>query len=147
MTRVCLAGVTGWVGKPLSAAILESDDLKLVAAAARRARGERVGDVTISSSDVARSLSSTHRAAVDSNLVAALVMALGRALQRLLRPARSVATLGIGAAGDLTRTRFRAPGRERLAPTASHRSASQRLAPEIVTLIQAIRCASPSPAI
>ncbi len=50
MTRVCLAGVTGWVGKPLSAAILESDDLKLVAAAARRARGERVGDVTISSS-------------------------------------------------------------------------------------------------
>jgi len=50
MTRVCLAGVTGWVGKPLSVAILESDDLKLVAAAARRARGERVGDVTISSS-------------------------------------------------------------------------------------------------
>ncbi len=50
MTRVCLAGVTGWVGKPLSAAILESDDLKLVAAAARSARGERVGDVTISSS-------------------------------------------------------------------------------------------------
>jgi len=50
MTRVCLAGVTGWVGKPLSAAILESDDLKLVAAAARSARGERVGDVAISSS-------------------------------------------------------------------------------------------------
>lgn len=50
MTRVCLAGVTGWVGKPLSAAILESDDLKLVAGAARSARGERVGDVTISSS-------------------------------------------------------------------------------------------------
>ncbi len=50
MTRVCLAGVTGWVGKPLSAAILESDDLKLVAAAARRAHGERVGDVTINSS-------------------------------------------------------------------------------------------------
>lgn len=37
MTRVCLAGVTGWVGKPLSAAILENDDLKLVAAAARSA--------------------------------------------------------------------------------------------------------------
>ena len=50
MTRVCLAGVTGWVGKPLSAAILESDDLTLVAAVARSARGERVGDVTISSS-------------------------------------------------------------------------------------------------
>ena len=42
---------------------------------------------------------------MDSNLVAALVMALGRAVQRLLRPARSGATLGIGAAGDLTRTR------------------------------------------
>ncbi len=42
---------------------------------------------------------------MDSNLVAALVMALGRAVQRLLRPARSGAALGIGAAGDLTRTR------------------------------------------
>jgi len=49
--------------------------------------------------------SETHGAAVDSNLVAALIIALGRAVRRLLRPARSGAKLMIGAAGDLTRTR------------------------------------------
>lgn len=42
---------------------------------------------------------------MDSNLVAALIIALGRAVRRLLRPARSGAKLMIGAAGDLTRTR------------------------------------------
>ena len=42
---------------------------------------------------------------MDSNLVAALIIALGRAVRRLLRPARSGATLMIGAAGNLTRTR------------------------------------------
>jgi putative transposase len=42
---------------------------------------------------------------VDSNLVAALIIALGRAVRRLLRPARSGAKLMIGAVGDLTRTR------------------------------------------
>ncbi len=42
---------------------------------------------------------------MDSNLAAALFIALGRALQRLLRPARSAAGVGIGAAWDLTRTR------------------------------------------
>ncbi len=42
---------------------------------------------------------------MDTNLVAALVIALGRALRRLLRPARSAAKLMVGAAGDLVRTR------------------------------------------
>ena len=42
---------------------------------------------------------------MDSNLVAALIIALGRAVRRLLRPARSGTKLMIGAAGDLTRTR------------------------------------------
>ncbi len=42
---------------------------------------------------------------MDSNLFAALIIALGRALRRLLRPARSEAKLMIGAAGELTRTR------------------------------------------
>jgi len=42
---------------------------------------------------------------VESNLAAALLIALGRALRRLLRPARSAAKLTIGAAGDLARTR------------------------------------------
>jgi hypothetical protein len=41
---------------------------------------------------------------VDTNLVAALIIALGRVLRRLLRPARSAANLTVGAAGDLTRT-------------------------------------------
>lgn len=47
MIRICLAGATGWVGAPLAAAIQESDDLRLVAAAARRAEGRRLGDLTI----------------------------------------------------------------------------------------------------
>ena len=42
---------------------------------------------------------------MDSNPVVALIIALGRALPRLLRPARSAANLMVGAAGDLTRTR------------------------------------------
>jgi len=39
------------------------------------------------------------------NSATALIVILARALQRLLRPARSAATVGIGAARDLTRTR------------------------------------------
>jgi len=50
MIRVCLAGATGWVGRPLAAAIDAADDLELVAAVARRARGERIGRVTIAGS-------------------------------------------------------------------------------------------------
>ncbi len=42
---------------------------------------------------------------MDSNLVAALITALGRALRRLLRPARAGANLMVGAAGGLTRKR------------------------------------------
>jgi len=42
---------------------------------------------------------------VDSNLVATLIIAIARAVRRLLRPARAGATAMIGAAGDLTRTR------------------------------------------
>lgn len=49
-TRVCLAGATGWIGKPLVAAIAKSGDLQLVAAVARRAAGETLDDVTISGS-------------------------------------------------------------------------------------------------
>ncbi len=50
MIRVCLAGATGWVGKPLSAAIQRSDDLILSAAVSRSRRGERIGDVVIAGS-------------------------------------------------------------------------------------------------
>lgn len=56
--RVCLAGVTGWIGKPLSIAIAEAADLSLVAAVSRSASGKRAAgvvgdnrlDVTISGS-------------------------------------------------------------------------------------------------
>ncbi len=42
---------------------------------------------------------------MDSNPVVALIIALGQAVRRLPRPARSAAKLMVGAAGDLTRTR------------------------------------------
>jgi 4-hydroxy-tetrahydrodipicolinate reductase len=50
MIRVCVAGVTGWVGVPLAAAIESAQDLELAAACARRARGTQVGKITISGS-------------------------------------------------------------------------------------------------
>ncbi len=50
MIRVTIAGVTGWVGKPLSEAIAEAPDLQLVAATARSAAGKRIGEVTIQAS-------------------------------------------------------------------------------------------------
>jgi 4-hydroxy-tetrahydrodipicolinate reductase len=48
--RVCVAGATGWVGKPLVEAIAKSDDLELVAAVARNSAGQRLGNVRISGS-------------------------------------------------------------------------------------------------
>jgi len=48
MIRVCLAGATGWVGRPLAEALQDSEDLALVAAVARRAKGERIAEVAIS---------------------------------------------------------------------------------------------------
>jgi 4-hydroxy-tetrahydrodipicolinate reductase len=42
MIRVCLAGATGWVGRPLAEAILASGDLELVAAVARKRAGEKL---------------------------------------------------------------------------------------------------------
>ena len=48
--RVCLAGATGWIGKPLAEAIRTSDDLQLVAAVARKSAGEKLGDVVIRAS-------------------------------------------------------------------------------------------------
>ena len=48
--RVCVAGISGWVGRPVAAAIDETDDLELVAGVARRAAGQRIGDATVSAS-------------------------------------------------------------------------------------------------
>ncbi|HVS30868.1 MAG TPA: 4-hydroxy-tetrahydrodipicolinate reductase [Thermoanaerobaculia bacterium] len=47
MLRVIVAGVTGWVGKPLAEEIQRADDLRLVGAIARGAAGQTFGDVTI----------------------------------------------------------------------------------------------------
>ena len=50
MIRVCVAGITGWVGRPVADAIDETDDLALVAGVARGASGQRIGDATVSAS-------------------------------------------------------------------------------------------------
>lgn len=41
--RICVAGATGWVGRPLVAAVRAADDLALVGAVARGAAGQDVG--------------------------------------------------------------------------------------------------------
>jgi 4-hydroxy-tetrahydrodipicolinate reductase len=79
MLRVTLAGVTGWVGKPLAQAIDQADDLELVAAVARRDAGGMVGSIRISGS-VAEALTVpsdvfvdyTSAAAVKENVLAAI---------------------------------------------------------------------------
>lgn len=45
MTKICMAGVTGWTGKAIAAGILDADDLTLTGALARKAAGLDVGDV------------------------------------------------------------------------------------------------------
>jgi 4-hydroxy-tetrahydrodipicolinate reductase len=42
--RVCIAGATGWVGKPLCIAVSEADDLSLVGAVSRTHKGRRLKD-------------------------------------------------------------------------------------------------------
>src|SRR3712207_6054517 len=42
--RVCIAGATGWVGRPLCAAVSEAEDLSLVGAVSRTHRGRRLRD-------------------------------------------------------------------------------------------------------
>ena len=43
--NVCVAGATGWVGKPLCAAVARSEDLALSGAVSRTHAGRRLGDV------------------------------------------------------------------------------------------------------
>jgi 4-hydroxy-tetrahydrodipicolinate reductase len=47
-TKICVAGVTGWVGRPLAAAIAASTDLQLVGAVSRTAKGQAIEGVTVS---------------------------------------------------------------------------------------------------
>lgn len=44
--KVCIAGATGWVGKPLSIAMAETSDLKLVGAVSRSQQGKNMRDIT-----------------------------------------------------------------------------------------------------
>jgi 4-hydroxy-tetrahydrodipicolinate reductase len=43
--NVCIAGATGWVGKPLCLAVSEAEDLRLVAAVSRTHKGRNLRDV------------------------------------------------------------------------------------------------------
>src|SRR5258705_4615028 len=43
--KVCIAGATGWVGKPLCLAVSEANDLTLVGAVTRTHKGQRLNDV------------------------------------------------------------------------------------------------------
>lgn len=43
--KVCVAGATGWVGKPLCLAVAGADDLSLVGAVSRTQQGRKLGDV------------------------------------------------------------------------------------------------------
>lgn len=45
MIRVCIAGATGWAGSELAKATLDTEDLRLVAAVARRTAGQELGVV------------------------------------------------------------------------------------------------------
>lgn len=44
MTKICMAGVTGWTGREIAAGILDADDLELSGALARKSAGLDVGD-------------------------------------------------------------------------------------------------------
>ena len=44
MIRICIAGVTGWVGKSLAAAVQAAPDFELVGAVSRKAAGARIAD-------------------------------------------------------------------------------------------------------
>lgn len=79
MIRVTIAGVTGWVGKPLAQAVDDAPDMELVSAAARRDAGRQLGGVRISGS-VREALATpsdifvdyTSAASVKENVVAAI---------------------------------------------------------------------------
>jgi len=75
--KVCVAGATGWVGKPLCEAISAAEDMALSGAVSRSAAGQDLGGITISAS-VADALKSPTDILVDytkANIVKANVLA------------------------------------------------------------------------
>ena len=97
MIRVTLAGATGWVGKPLSEAIEEADDLELVAAVSRSRAGEPLGDLRIVGS-VAEALETASDVFVDYTSAAAV-------RENVLAAIRAKRHVVIGSSG-LTQTDF-----------------------------------------
>ena len=71
MTKVIVAGATGWVGKPLAEAIDDAPDLELAAAVSRSGRGETIRNVTICGS-VAEALATPADVLVDYTSAAAV---------------------------------------------------------------------------
>jgi 4-hydroxy-tetrahydrodipicolinate reductase len=47
MIRVCVAGITGWAGRPVAEAIAAADDLELVAGVSRSAAGSRLPELDV----------------------------------------------------------------------------------------------------
>lgn len=45
LTRICIAGITGWVGSVLGPAVVKSTDLSLVSAVSRSSAGKDLGEV------------------------------------------------------------------------------------------------------
>lgn len=44
-TRVCVSGITGWIGRVLAPAISETEDLELVSAVSRKAAGRDISEI------------------------------------------------------------------------------------------------------
>jgi 4-hydroxy-tetrahydrodipicolinate reductase len=63
--NVCIAGATGWVGKPLCLAISEADDLNLVGAVSRTHKGRNLKDV-VSQSNLDLTVSGSVAEALDT---------------------------------------------------------------------------------
>jgi 4-hydroxy-tetrahydrodipicolinate reductase len=63
--KVCVAGATGWVGKPLCIAISAADDLSLVGAVSRTHKGQRLKDA-IGDSNIDLLISGSVAEAIDT---------------------------------------------------------------------------------
>jgi 4-hydroxy-tetrahydrodipicolinate reductase len=76
MIRVCIAGITGWTGKPVAAAVEAADDLELAAGVSRSAAGAPgiFGSVAeaLDAADADVLVDYTHASAVKAHVLAAI---------------------------------------------------------------------------
>ncbi len=91
MIRVCVAGVTGWTGRPIAEAVAEAEDLELVAGVSRSAAGRPLADLVegspggvhasvadaLDGADIDVVVDFTNAAAVRENVLAALELGVG----------------------------------------------------------------------